>query len=44
MAAPSAQSLQRLADETGRQHGTLEKPLRLLDLLQEIGRDRALLR
>ena len=42
MAAPSAQTLQRLADETGHQAGTLEKVLRLLDLLQEITRDRAL--
>ena len=39
MAAPSAQTLQRLADETGHQLGTLEKVLRLLDLLQEIARD-----
>lgn len=42
MAAPSAQTLQRLADETGHQPGTLEKVLRLLDLLQEIARDRVL--
>ena len=42
MAAPSAQSLQRLADETGHRAGTLEKALRLLDLLQEIARDRVL--
>ena len=28
MAAPSAQTLQRLADETGGQAGTLEKVLR----------------
>ena len=42
MAAPSAQALQRLADETGHQAGTLEKVLRLLDLLQEIARDRVL--
>ena len=42
MAAPSAQTLQRLADETGHQAGTLEKVLRLLDLLQEIARDRVL--
>lgn len=39
MAAPSAQTLQRIADETGHQQGTLEKVLRLLDLLQEIARD-----
>ncbi len=39
MAAPSAQSLQRIADETGHQLGTLEKVLRLLDLLQGIARD-----
>lgn len=39
MAAPSAQTLQRIADETGHQLGTLEKVLRLLDLLQEIARD-----
>ena len=39
MATPSAQTLQRLADETGHQLGTLEKVLRLLDLLQEIARD-----
>ena len=42
MAAPSAQTLQRFADETGHQTGTLEKVLRLLDLLQEIARDRVL--
>ena len=42
MTAPSAQTLQRLADETGYQAGTLEKVLRLLDLLQEIARDRVL--
>jgi hypothetical protein len=39
MAPPSIQTLQRLADETGYQPGTLEKVLRLLDLLQEITRD-----
>ena len=39
MAAPSAQALLRLADETGHQASTLEKVLRLLDLLQEIARD-----
>ncbi len=42
MAAPSTQTLQHLADETGHQAGTLEKVLRLLDLLQEITRDRVL--
>ncbi|MCY3880008.1 MAG: nucleotidyl transferase AbiEii/AbiGii toxin family protein [Rhodobacteraceae bacterium] len=42
MGAPSAQTLQRLADKTGHQPGTLEKVLRLLDLLQEIARDRVL--
>ena len=35
MAPPSAQTLQRLANETGYQPGTLEKVLRLLDLLRE---------
>lgn len=39
MALPSARTLQRLANETGYQSGTLEKALRLLDLLQEIARD-----
>ena len=39
MAPPSARTLQRLANETGYQSGTLEKVLRLLDLLQEIARD-----
>ena len=42
MAAPSAQRLQSLAGETGYQPGTLEKVLRLLDLLQEIARDEVL--
>ena len=42
MAAPSARTLQRLADRTGHQAGTLEKVLRLLDLLQEVARDRVL--
>lgn len=43
MTAASAQILlQRLADEIGHQPGTLEKVLRLLDLLQEIARDRLL--
>ncbi|MBU6407665.1 MAG: nucleotidyl transferase AbiEii/AbiGii toxin family protein [Alphaproteobacteria bacterium] len=36
MAAPSLQTLQQLASDTGYQPGTLEKVLRLLDLLQEI--------
>ena len=39
MAPPSARTLQRLANETGYQSGTLEKVLRLLDLLQELARD-----
>ena len=39
MAAPSAQTLQRVADETGHQPGTIEKVMRLLDMLQEITRD-----
>ena len=39
MAAPSVQTLQRLADESGYQLGMLEKVLRLLDLLQEIAGD-----
>lgn len=39
MPAPSIQTLQRLADETGNQLNTLEKVLRLLDLLQEIAGD-----
>lgn len=39
MAPPSARTLQRLANETGYQSGTLEKVLRLLGLLQEIARD-----
>jgi predicted nucleotidyltransferase component of viral defense system len=42
MTAPSAQSLQRLAGETGLQAGTLEKVLRLLDVLQEIAGDELL--
>ena len=42
MTAPSAQTLQRLADDTGHQPGTLEKVLRLLDLLQEIAHDQVL--
>jgi len=39
MAAPSARTLQRLAEETGHQPATLEKVMRLLDLLQEIAHD-----
>jgi predicted nucleotidyltransferase component of viral defense system len=39
MAAPSRETLQRIASETGHQPGTLEKVLRLLDLLQEIAAD-----
>ena len=42
MTAPSAQTLQRLADDTGHQPGTIEKVLRLLDLLQEIPHDQVL--
>jgi len=39
MAVPSRETLQRIASETGHQPGTLEKVLRLLDLLQEIAVD-----
>lgn len=39
---PSLQSLQRLATDTGHQPGTLEKVIRLLDLLQAISDDPAL--
>lgn len=39
MTAPSAQTLQRIAGETGLQAATLEKVLRLMDVLQEIARD-----
>ncbi len=42
MPAPAAQTLQRVASETGRQAGTIETVLRLMDLLQEIGRDEVL--
>ena len=42
MAAPSIQTLQRIASETGYQADTVEKVMRLLDLLQEIARDRIL--
>ena len=39
MAPPSAQTLQRLTNETGYQQNTLEKVLRLLDLLRGIAED-----
>lgn len=39
MPAPSRETLQRLAAETGHQPGTLEKVMRLLDLLQDIAGD-----
>lgn len=39
MAAPSRETLQRIASETGHQLATLEKVLRLIDLLQEIAAD-----
>jgi predicted nucleotidyltransferase component of viral defense system len=39
MSAPSRETLQRLAAETGHQPGTLEKVMRLLDLLQDIAED-----
>ena len=39
MAPPSVQTLQKLAGETALQTGTLEKVLRLLDLLEEIAAD-----
>jgi hypothetical protein len=42
MAAPSRETLQQIATETGHQPATLEKVLRLLDLLQEISGDSAL--
>lgn len=43
MAAPSSvQTLQRLADKTGHQINTLEKAVRLLELLQEISQDSVL--
>src|ERR1700676_1268625 len=42
MAAPSAQTLQRIASETGHQAATIETVLRLMDLLQEIARDEVL--
>ena len=42
MAAPSAQTLQRIAAETRMPAATLEKVLRLLDVLQAIAEDRDL--
>lgn len=42
MATPSKETLERIAVETGHQPGTLEKVLRLLDLLQEIADDELL--
>lgn len=42
MAAPSAETLQRIASETGLPAATLEKVLRLLDVLQAIAEDRDL--
>ena len=39
MARPTVQTLQRLATETGYQLDTLEKVLRLLELLDEIAED-----
>lgn len=39
MAAPSAETLQRVAGETRLPAPTLEKVLRLVDLLQVIGED-----
>ena len=39
MAPPTVQTLQRLATETGYRLDTLEKVLRLLELLDEIGED-----
>jgi predicted nucleotidyltransferase component of viral defense system len=42
MAAPSAETLQRIASETGLPAPTLEKVLRLLDLLQAIAADPSL--
>lgn len=42
MAPPSRETLQRVAGETGYQPGTLEKVVRLFDLLQEIMDDEAL--
>jgi predicted nucleotidyltransferase component of viral defense system len=42
VSAPTAPTLQRLANETGLQVGALEKVLRLLDVLQEIAGDERL--
>lgn len=42
MPAPSRETLQRIASETGYQPATLEKALRLLDVLHEIAADPAL--
>ncbi|NBU26627.1 MAG: nucleotidyl transferase AbiEii/AbiGii toxin family protein, partial [Gammaproteobacteria bacterium] len=42
MAAPSRESLARIGGETGHPPATLEKVLRLLELLDEIARDDAL--
>ena len=39
MAPPTVQTLQRLAAETGYRLDTLEKVLRLLELLDEIAQD-----
>jgi predicted nucleotidyltransferase component of viral defense system len=39
LSAPSAQTLQRIATETCLPAATLEKVLRLMDILQEISRD-----
>lgn len=39
MAAPSRETLERIASETGHQPATLEKVLRLLDILQMIAED-----
>lgn len=42
MAVPSKETLEQIAAETGHQPGTLEKVLRLLDLLQDIADDQLL--
>ncbi len=42
MPAPSAQTLQRIASETGHQASTIETVLRLMDLLREIAGDEVL--
>lgn len=42
MAAPSTQTLQRIGSDTGHQASVLEKVIRILDVLQEIARDRVL--